>query len=1082
MNQSVNITPREQRLLREVLLREFEPRVFSRARGLYSKGKVGAIERREEPATRTVTFDAKVVGSRGHTYQASLGLDLELGSVFGFCSCPYAYDCKHSLAIGLVLVSKKASAVTKTAKPADWLKAFQSALAPGNTEVQPKSWRLCYLVHLHKEEDFAALALAQRYRKQSGGWGRLQSLSPIQVERQHSLLAADRQLLSLLPAAEPVPVRVGSAYLEHCYEAKGALGRQVIEWALRSGRALDMETFRPWHWGAPITLSFEWRKVKGGQRLEPRLEPEPEGPWRLLDNLVPPLYRLGSTLGPADTELEPEPLALIRQMPPVSAKQKTEISAQLQHRHQKLLADEEALPEIRELSEPVPGIRLLGVDTPATGLLPALRFQVYYGDLCFTPGYDQARAKAMQTVTPELMEGDEGYIRLSRDWGREAAWAQQLRDLSLVPYNYGGETGELWVPSEVQAPRHVLAWNRLLPALNALAEEEGWALEIDPSYRVDEGVARLGGEAKDAGHGWFDLKLNLSLEGTELDTETLLAQWLEADTPDTLVVQGEDRHWRSLDMRPLKPVLGLLRELYQGSGLDKPARLPSFKAVELEELEDINVQKAPALGKLRRDLKNFKGIKEVKPARHLNAELRDYQQQGLNWLMFLHRYGFGGVLADDMGLGKTLQTLAFLQRLKAGRKLTRGALVVAPTSLIWNWQREAERFTPNLRCLVLHGQERKAQFETMPEHDLVVTTYALIHRDFDVYADYPFDVAVLDEAQNIKNRLAKTTRRVKQLPADMRLCLTGTPLENHLGELWSITDYVLPGLLGDEEHFRQQFRQPIEQQGNQERAGNLSRRMAPFMLRRTKAEVVKELPAKTEMHQSVHLAGKQQALYESIRVSMEKRVRELIRQKGMAKSHIEFLDALLKLRQACIDPRLVKLKKAEGIEQSAKMDWLTDNLPEMVEEGRKVLLFSQFTQMLDLLERELKTLGIGSVKLTGRTRKREAAIQAFQEGPAPVFLISLKAGGAGLNLTAADTVIHVDPWWNPAVENQATDRAYRIGQDKPVFVYKLVAAGTVEEKIQAMQRDKQALADNLFDQSREAGLPGSGEELLELFQ
>lgn len=1076
-------TRSEQTLLKKALDSVFRSAVVSRGKGLWAEGKVGPVEQNHIGFGSGTDYYATVLGSRNTRYDVTVNVDVEFKMVEGYCSCPYEFDCKHSVALICALIEEAASGSQSkpgvaAQNPVEWSNAFRAMLTPSAVTMPVQSWHLVYLLRLTGRS--VTLGLVQRYRKQNGEWGRMQEVSPHAVDRSHTLKAADQELISLVQNARRTVEFSGRRSLD-VYQARGALGRQMLEWALRSGRALDMDSFEPLSWGAPGKLLFDWQPEGEGQKLVAQLSPEPGAGWQLYEWLVPPLYRTGNTLGPADTPLDPDQLAMIQRMPPVTETLKNDVSMHLSHYLGESVAEQNPMEELTLLTEATPVMRFVGVDTPGAGLLPALQFQVRYGGLWFTPEYDQARASASSPVEEQLVSSDSGYVRLVRDWAGEGYRVDQLRQQALVPYQYGNDIGERWVPSEVLPARHVLAWNQLLPALTRLTEQEGWELEIDPSYRVDQGVARLRGDASDAGHGWFDLKLNLHLEGSDLDTETLLTLWMEANTPDTLAVRGDDDHWHTLDMQPLKPMLGLLHELYQRDGLSQPVRLPSFKAIELDDIEDINVQQAPALKKLRRELKSFRGVQSVAPAKTLKAELRDYQQQGLNWLMFLHRYGFGGILADDMGLGKTLQTLAFLQRLKAGRKLTRGALIVAPTSLIWNWQKEAERFTPNLRCLVLHGPERNELFETMADYDLVVTTYALIHRDFDIYRQAAFDVCVLDEAQNIKNRHAKTTRRVKQLPADMRLCLTGTPLENHLGELWSIADYVLPGLLGDDQHFAKHFRQPIEQHGDSQRARELSHRMAPFMLRRTKAEVVKELPAKTNILQTVHLEGKQQALYESIRVSMEKHVRQLMKEKGLAKSRIEFLDALLKLRQACIDPRLVKLEKAAGIEHSAKMNWLTDNLPEMVEEGRKILLFSQFTTMLDLIDQTLSKLGIETVKLTGRTRKREAAISAFQEGPVPVFLISLKAGGAGLNLTAADTVIHVDPWWNPAVENQATDRAYRIGQDKPVFAYKLVAAGTVEEKIQAMQREKQALADSLFEQSHQVGLPGSSDELLALF-
>jgi SNF2 family DNA or RNA helicase len=322
---------------------------------------------------------------------------------------------------------------------------------------------------------------------------------------------------------------------------------------------------------------------------------------------------------------------------------------------------------------------------------------------------------------------------------------------------------------------------------------------------------------------------------------------------------------------------------------------------------------------------------------------------------------------------------------------------------------------------------------------------------------------------------------VRELHARHRLCLTGTPLENHLGELWSQFDFLLPGLLGSSKQFSKNLRNPIEKYGDEQASERLALRLRPFMLRRTKQEVVKELPPKTEILRTVELDGAQRELYETIRLAMHVQVRKAVAERGWGRSHIMVLDALLKLRQVCCDPRLVKLEDARQVNGSAKLELLMELLPEMIEEGRRVLLFSQFTGMLSLIEEAIKQAGIDYVKLTGRTRDRAAPVDRFQSGEVPLFLISLKAGGTGLNLTAADTVIHYDPWWNPAVERQATDRAHRIGQQNPVFVYKLISEGTVEEKIQLMQTHKQALADSLFEQRGTSGAGWTEDDIDMLF-
>jgi SNF2 family DNA or RNA helicase len=361
--------------------------------------------------------------------------------------------------------------------------------------------------------------------------------------------------------------------------------------------------------------------------------------------------------------------------------------------------------------------------------------------------------------------------------------------------------------------------------------------------------------------------------------------------------------------------------------------------------------------------------------------------------------------------------------------------------------------------LLLHGPDRAGRFDAIASHDLILTTYALLPRDEDALRRQAFHLLILDEAQYIKNHRSKAAQTATLLDARHRLCLTGTPVQNHLGELWSQFHFLLPGLLGDEKRFNSDFRKPVERDGDGQRNAFLTRRIKPFLLRRTKDQVAKELPPKTEMLREVTLAGAQRDLYETVRLAMDEKVRAAIASKGVARSQIVILDALLKLRQVCCDPRLVSVGGArKSTAPSAKLTELMAMLEELLDEGRKILVFSQFTSMLALIEQELRARAIDYALLTGETEDRGAQVKAFQSGEVAVFLISLKAGGVGLNLTAADTVIHYDPWWNPAAEDQATDRAWRIGQDKPVFVYKLIAQATLEEKIQDLQRRKAALA------------------------
>jgi SNF2 family DNA or RNA helicase len=537
----------------------------------------------------------------------------------------------------------------------------------------------------------------------------------------------------------------------------------------------------------------------------------------------------------------------------------------------------------------------------------------------------------------------------------------------------------------------------------------------------------------------------------------------------------------------VKPILATLGELYFNDKIKDKVRLSTLDAARLDELSrgtSLRWIGGEQLRETGRKLNQFGSVKKVSAPAGLQATLRDYQLDGLSWMQFLREYDLGGILADDMGLGKTVQTLAHILTEKESGRLTSPALVIAPTSLMTNWAEEANRFAPDLRVLVLQGKERLELFDQIPQADLVLTTYALLPRDEEKLREHEYHLVILDESHYIKNTRSKAAQTAGMLKARHRLCLTGTPLENHLGELWSQFHFLLPGLLGDEKGFNSQFRHPIERQDDPVRRMLLNRRIKPFLLRRTKDNVAKELPPKTEMVRRIEISGPQRDLYETVRLAMDRKVREEIDRKGVARSQIVILEALLKLRQVCCDPRLVKALPASKKNQasvSAKLMDLMQMVDDLLDEGRKILVFSQFTSMLGLIEEELDARNIRYAILTGETRDRAAQVAAFQQGAVPIFLISLKAGGVGLNLTAADTVIHYDPWWNPAAENQATDRAWRIGQDKPVFVYKLIAKGTLEEKIQQLQQKKSELAQSILAEGESQKMALTQEDLQAIF-
>ncbi|MBH3427403.1 DEAD/DEAH box helicase [Pseudomonas alkylphenolica] len=635
------------------------------------------------------------------------------------------------------------------------------------------------------------------------------------------------------------------------------------------------------------------------------------------------------------------------------------------------------------------------------------------------------------------------------------------------------------------------AWLRFVLSELPTLRERGWQIEFADDFTfdltpVDDWYANVQ-EAPE--RDWFDLELGIVVDGERLSLLPILLNLLRThpellnaaqlarrrDDEQLLVtIPGHAGGRRPLQVAlpygRLKPVLATLGDFYQREPGETSLRLATPDATRLNALDDIplNWQGGERVRNLAERLRDIR-LQPTQAPEGLNATLRTYQLEGLSWMQALRELDVGGILADDMGLGKTLQTLAHLLTEKNAGRLDRPAMVVMPTSLIPNWQDEAARFAPDLRVLALQGVGRRKHFGSLQDYDLLLTTYALLPKDLAHFDGLLLHVLILDEAQYIKSPGSKAAQAARQLQARQRLCLSGTPLENHLGELWSLFHFLLPGWLGDAKAFNRDYRVPIERQGNDERLQHLNARIKPFLLRRTKEQVATELPAKTEMVHWVELSDAQRDVYETMRLAMDQKVRAEITRKGVARSQIIILEALLKLRQVCCDLRLVNSQASttRGA-HSGKLTSLMEMLEELMAEGRRVLLFSQFTSMLRLIEAELQQRGIAYALLTGETRDRRAPVQDFQNGRLQIFLISLKAGGVGLNLTAADTVIHYDPWWNPAAENQATDRAYRIGQEKPVFVYKLITRGTVEEKIQQLQQEKSALAAGVLD-GRQAG-------------
>ncbi len=582
-----------------------------------------------------------------------------------------------------------------------------------------------------------------------------------------------------------------------------------------------------------------------------------------------------------------------------------------------------------------------------------------------------------------------------------------------------------------------------------------------------------------SGVDWLNVKISWEADGVSVERDEIINALREGKK----YVQLSDNSFAALDSDRIQSLIDREVELISSAG--KQGKLPLSQVGRVQELLDQADGKVVAAStkKLFEKLQSVSEIKKVRKPRGLKATLRPYQEQGLSWLRFIHDMGSGGVLADDMGLGKTIQTIALLLSLHTSKD--HGpirALIVAPTSVVTNWHREIERFAPSLSVALWHGAGRKEQKTELKKVNVIITSYALLRRDIELLKSLKLEYAILDEAQAIKNPQSATAHAAKELNAKKRLALTGTPIENRLSEIWSIFDFVSPGLLGSLQKFEERYARRIDQ-GDSKQAARLRAAIHPFILRRTKMEVARDLPEKLEFDKIVDMMPEQRALYLQVLREVRAQVMGEVERVGVAKSQLHILAGLTKLRQAACDPRLLGLPKKLGPEDSGKLAALRELVEEVETGGHKVLIFSQFVSMLKLMASALDEDKIRYEYLDGSTQDRPARIDRFHSDPTiPVFLISLKAGGSGLNLTSADTVIHFDPWWNPAVEEQATDRAHRIGQKKVVSVYRLVAAGTIEEKILQLKQRKKDLVASVLEEDHGGAKKLTPEDIDDLFR
>ena len=1078
--------------------RQFDSGTLSRGEGYALKGRVLAARDTGE------RIEGEVGGSGGTFYRQTIRFREDpRGFRFeGSCSCPISYNCKHVVAVLLASLEQQEQGPALPMAAEYWLQqmaSLQAAPAPAAPGPGPAS-RLGYVMVPDPQGGEPCLYLCKLRLRQDGSVGGttlhndpygLVMAPPAHVPPD------DEDMVRLIIGQSLGNMRAGG------FRPEGRLGARVLEQLCEDGKLFRADTLaglragrlygiRPgprrgatlgWHPDTPGSeaLALEWCFDDGG-RPGAIL---PTEPLLYLDDGI--LGRL--TLPPTLAALPAGPLLdIVARTPTLHADERAGMAlrlAELGLERILPLPQELALKQRRDIA-PLPCLLL---NSKPVSRRRALAWYDY-AQLSFE--YDGL--STMDEDGPVFRRVVDGDVELiERDRQAEAAAEARLAALGFAAPPPGTPLDAVWQPLCLPAEADWLHFARIeLPRLRAA----GWQIEFDGNYRYDiADVQDWYADLNEDGEGspWFALELGIVVGGRRHALLPMLLEMIREapanfspaalaaheDADEIVLDLGGDKRV-ALPWQRIKPILSTLGELYFAERIDAALRLPFTDAARLAELEaaaQLRWMGGERLREMGRKLHDFAGIQPVPAPAGLQAQLRAYQQAGLAWMQFLREYDFGGILADDMGLGKTIQTLAHILTEKEAGRLDAPALVVAPTSLMGNWQAEAARFAPGLRVLLLHGKDRAAQFERIGEADLVLTTYALLGRDETALRKARYHLLILDESQYIKNHRSRAAQVACLLDARHRLCLTGTPLQNHLGELWSQFHFLMPGLLGDDKTFRARFRKPIEQGGDVRRKDLLLRRVKPFMLRRTKDKVATELPPKTEVVVPVEFGAAQGDLYETVRVAMDRRVREEVSRKGLARSQIVILDALLKLRQVCCDPRLLRPDSAAA---SAKLDTLMDLLDTLLSEGRKVLVFSQFTSMLALIGNALQARAFDYALLTGDTVDRAAPIAAFQQGQVGVFLISLKAGGVGLNLTAADTVIHYDPWWNPASENQATDRAWRIGQEQPVFVYKLIARGTLEEKIQDLQRRKGELANAvLAAEAGEGAAPALGAEDLQ---
>ncbi|MCK5888657.1 MAG: SWIM zinc finger family protein, partial [Methylococcales bacterium] len=859
---------------------------YGRGEKYYRDGRVSGLKI-DKDAEKSVIFSTSIEGSRNQVYQQHIRIDWKddftTVIVDGDCSCPIMYNCKHIAASCLeylfltTQILPSSGADNTSAACLDWLNEFNE---DQSVPEQGKEIIIYVLEKTATKHVFSLNLIVTKYSKKGGlNKGRELSLNNLRYSYSYAryVQEEDKEIGSLLYS------------LDSNYSAtpliKGSVGFLALSKVLATGR-LFLDNYRsaaPIEAGVERKLAFSWQQEKNNDyRVQVAIEPK-----AILLMTDPPLYLDASkgVVGPVqDLNISDKQLNKILLAPAVPERYVEEFSQRLTLEYPSIPLPAPKKIELVDITNipPIPKITLFGEQVTETQYSHFIQVNFVYAHVTIS---------AHKIEPFSTIKTDNGFFKIERGNQEEVAAIKQLLALGFYP-NLTNPVKEnefiLFSPAERSLIESANRWSEFMSITLPELEEKGWIIERDDNFKLNfQQADDWHAEIEETGHDWFEMNFQINVGGQPMALLPLIMPVIEEyeldELPENLNIQIAPYSYVNMPSSQLKPFLKIVYELFDSSSMSDDGGLlfSRFNAASLADLEThsygiFSINGGKELIETGKKLKNFKGIENVAIPKGLNATLREYQHQGLNWLQFLQEYNFSGILADDMGLGKTVQTLAHLLVEKEAGRLNKPSLIIAPTSLMGNWRREAAKFTPDLTVLILQGTERKQHFEKIKDFDIVLTTYPLLPRDQDVLDKIDYYYLILDEAQVIKNPRSQAAQVVREIKTEHRLCLTGTPMENHLGELWAQFDFLMPGFLGDSKLFKKKYRTPIEVHADEHQRERLSKRLQPFMLRRTKQEVATELPAKTEIIRSVSLYEKQATLYESIRITMEKKVRDAI--------------------------------------------------------------------------------------------------------------------------------------------------------------------------------------------------------------